>query len=71
MRGVQRLYADPRLEIEARRKDYLARYVREASRLYGLPRFYTARELSYDLKGARDVNILYAITDMVLSLIHI
>jgi len=62
---VQRLYADPRLEIEARRKDYLARYVREASRLYGLPRFYTARELSYDLKGARDVNILYAITDMV------
>jgi flagellar protein FlaI len=65
VKGVQRLYADSKLEIEARRKGYLARYVAEAVKLYGPPRFYTAKELGYSLKGARDVNILYAVTDMV------
>ena len=65
MNSMQRLYIDPKLEAEARRKSYLARYVAEASKLYGPPRFYNARELDYSLKGARDVNVLYAVSDMI------
>jgi flagellar protein FlaI len=65
VRGVQRLQLDTRLEAEVRRKGYLAKYIAEATRLYGPPRFHNARELDYSLKGARDVNILYAVSDMI------
>ena len=62
---MQSVALDKRLAAEARRRSYLARYLAGVVKLYGPPRFYTARELDYSLKGARNVNVIYSISDYV------
>ena len=59
--SVQQVAVDPRLKKILERHPYLNTYIRGLGRSLATPIFYDTYELSYDLKKARNVNIIYPV----------
>lgn len=59
--SVQQVAVDPRLKKILDRHPYLSTYIRGLGRSLATPIFYDTYELSYDLKKARNVNIIYPV----------